>query len=84
MALAFKCDRCGSYFDSSDHQQQPHMYRVYRTNEGFMDTSVGLCPACHERFNVLINSWFEPEYVMMTPAIVDKPEASKKKGWWRK
>lgn len=84
MALAFKCDRCGSYFDSGDHQHQPDMYRVYRTHGAFTDTSVGLCPACHERFNVLINSWLEPEQVMMKPAIVDKPEECKKKRWWRK
>lgn len=84
MAIAYKCDRCGSYFDSSDHQYQPDMYRVYRTHGAFMDTKVTLCPACHEQFNNLINHWFEPEQVMVKPDIVDKPEASKKKGWWRK
>ena len=86
MPIAYKCARCGSYYDDNKHSymHQSGGYRLYQTHEIFEDRRVDLCPACHDQFNDLINHWFEKEQVMMKPDIVDKPEVGKKKGWWRK
>lgn len=86
MPIAYKCSRCGSYYDNNEHAylHQTDRYRLYQTSEIFDDRRVDLCLACHDRFNDLISDWFEPEQVMMKPVIVDKPEAGKKKGWWKK
>lgn len=86
MPIAYKCLRCGSYYDDNGHayQHQSGRYRLYQTHEILEDRRVDLCPDCHERFSILVDHWFVTELVMRELVDNVKPEVTKKKGWWRK
>lgn len=58
MGLAYKCDRCGKFFEKCDHEKEAEL-RVYKTCPHWTDTPVCLCQDCTEQVNDIFTLWFK-------------------------
>lgn len=85
MAIAYKCDRCGGFFEDSMPDRKAK-HRIYKTQEHFRDTPEQLCPSCSEEINEILDNWFEKPHHHI---VFEKPccpceTGALRKPWWKR
>lgn len=51
MGIAYKCDRCGKFYDNKDHSRVDRIYGVNKLYVPFGEQSVELCEECTIKVN---------------------------------
>lgn len=58
MANAYKCDRCGRYYEGRSSIKN-YVIQDFRNRDGDMCHAVDLCPECRDRMNEIIDKFLD-------------------------
>lgn len=82
MALAYKCDRCGGFFEDYTLEEVSAVRLFeskYMIHYGCGYKSIHICPGCAESLD-----WWFKNPVKFCPMSIDPAKCEKKKRWWQK
>lgn len=79
MALAYKCDRCDSFFEEYENVSDVRLYGSMHLLYVGADPQLHLCPECAKSLD-----WWFKNPIEFTTMLIDPAKCEKKKRWWQK